>query len=148
MPSVSKRTEKARVNDSAVNATENAPANAATIQGFSAVPPMITVGALKPSTTAYRQMAAATTQPVAVTSEGSSGSWNSSTGLLLRRGAALSRRARHLDHLGSIQRVAQAADFLAAGLVRRLAQQSIEVLQHLLVFGGRFLHGPSIRANS
>ena len=55
--------------------------------------------------------------------------------------SALARRARHLDHLGSVQRVAQPQDFVAAGVILRLAQQSIQFLQHLLVIRGRFLHG-------
>ncbi len=74
MPEVSTRIEKARVSDSAVKATENAPANTATIQGFSGKWPMTTVGASKPSATAYRQTAVAITPPVAVTSDGNRGS--------------------------------------------------------------------------
>ena len=74
MPEVSMRIEKARVSDSAVKATENAPANTATIQGFSGNCPMTTVGAWNPRATAYRQMAVAMTPPVAVSHDGNSGS--------------------------------------------------------------------------
>jgi hypothetical protein len=66
MPSTSKRTENVRVSDRAVKPTDTAPLSAATIQGFSTVPPTTIAGTLKASITAYRQMAPATTLPVAV----------------------------------------------------------------------------------
>jgi hypothetical protein len=85
MPAVSKRTEKTRVTDNAVKVRVAAPATAATTHVFQVLPPMDIVGDSKASTRAYRQMAAAITDPVAVTHVGRSGSWNSSTGLSLRR---------------------------------------------------------------
>ena len=74
MPSVSTRTEKVRMNDRAVNIAVNAPANTAASHRLTLLPAMETVALLKPSTTANRQVAAAITQPVAVTTPGSSGS--------------------------------------------------------------------------
>ncbi len=74
MPSVSKRTENVRTNDSAVNITEKAPANAATIHRLTGVPATKPVSLLNPSTTANRQTAAAITQPAGGQHVGSSGS--------------------------------------------------------------------------
>ncbi len=74
MPSVSKRIENVRMNDSALNITEKAPANAATTQRFTGAPATKPVLLLNPSITANRQTAVAMTQPAAVSTVGSSGS--------------------------------------------------------------------------
>src|SRR3954470_6937915 len=76
MPSVSTRTENVRMNDSALNITDDAPASAATSHRFTGVPATNAVLLLKPSTTANRHTAVAITQPAAVSIGGSRGSWN------------------------------------------------------------------------
>ena len=82
------------MNDSALNITDRAPASAATSHRLTGVPAKNAVPLLKPSTTANRHTAVAITQPAAVSTGGSSGSWNSSTSSSgLARGLPASSRA-------------------------------------------------------